>query len=268
MRYVSIGILGLCCLTLQVNHTHGWHPNLSLQNFKPIPSFLATACSLQLILCPTGPCQALTTTAAATSTDNNQQGQLSQIWKCPESFVTQSLGIQNIPSTAPVVPQKTQKQQAYLRQCSNSELSNERSIVRGLIYMPSTSTPVKSLYDTKEDSLSTTLFITVSSTTNPSVLLAGAQIPMSQIQDFPISFSLGRNNIVENMQESFDLIKDSDLYVTAEIRSSSGIEFFKGRGMARMLLLPTTDDETSMAVRAAASIRLPQPTSADILYSW
>ena len=265
MRCVSIGILGLCCLTLQVNHTHGWHPNLSLQNFKPIPSFLATACSLQLILCPTGPCQALTTTAA-TSTDNTQQGQLVQIWKCPESFATQSLGIQNIPST--VVPQKTQKEQAYLRQCSNSELSNERSIVRGLIYMPSTSTPVKSLYDTKENSLSTTLFITVSSTTKPSVFLAGAQIPMSEIQDFPISFSLGRNNIVENMQESFETLQDSDLYVTAEIRSSSGIEFFKGRGMARMLLLPTTDEKTSMAVRAAASIRLSQPTSADILYSW
>ena len=225
-----------------------------------------------------------------TSSSNNQQGEvlIQRRFQCPESFATQSLGIQNVPKSPAVttIRQIQKVKTSPTIQCTSDNNNNDsngsnsiqqQSIVRGLIYMPSSitaskTTPISDLDDDTSSS-SATLFITVSTTKEPSAVIAGAQIPMSQIQDFPISFSLGRSNMLQKEDGAF---KDDDLYVTAEVRSSSsssssssgGVELLRGRGLARLLQLPTTDDETTMSIRAAASVRLSRSSSADVLYSW
>ena len=65
--------------------------------------------------------------------------------------------------------------------------------------MPSSSSVVvtkKEQHQQHENFDTSSWIITVSTVTNPSSILAGSQIPMSQIHDFPISFSLFKSNLV------------------------------------------------------------------------
>lgn len=292
MQKVSL----LLYLVLHLNHvslSNGWqsankprrrhHPNLDMTTMT------AVAFALQLFLFPIDDSHALTTTSTSSSSNNKYQREvvIRERFQCPESFATQSLGIQNIPrSPAVTTIRQVQKPKpssssssSSSTQCTSNESNNnqQQTIVRGLIYMPSSTTASRETAPTSDldTSPSTTLFITVSTANKPSAVVAGAQIPMSQIQDFPISFSLGRSNMLLPKENEEFFFQNDDLYVTAEIRSSpssssssGGVELLRGRGLARLLQLPTTDDETTMSIRAAASIRLSRSSSADVLYSW
>lgn len=106
--------------------------------------------------------------------------------------------------------------------------------------------------------------ITASRTDQPSVLLAGSRIPMTEMHNFPISFRLGKDNIVTDGGKQVITTGNMDLYITAKMcPSESGSlpckdseSIFEGRGISRMLVdyHLYVGDGTAMNVRAAASI--------------
>ena len=224
-------------------------------------------------------------------------------FKCPQSFSSQPLGIQSvvgIQQESPLQEQKADK----TRKTSNSNFCMATSVsnndnfeysIQGLIYLPSSSISSTSLRTTSIVNQKNRLplfesddylMIEISTADKPSTVLAGAKIPMQQIQSFPISFSISKDNLItlpieddqKELEESWDntvLYYRSDLYVTAKVCPSSAVctsedTKLQGRGFSKLLLLPGySDNEEEFALRrAAASIRLSQSSKPDILFTW
>jgi hypothetical protein len=199
---------------------------------------------------------------------------------CPQSFATQSLGIQNIivaqkkTYVADSIMQYTDSKNAGASNeviCRNLSAGTELGI-NGLIFLPSpTVSRSGSLVEIPKDY---SMVITVSSADDKSRMIAGAKVPLSQIEGFPISFTLGKDNLVTDDGQDFVEKSDSDIFVTVKVCPSSddlpcmnSDALFQGIGISKMLLLPAGDD-TDMKVRAATSIRLSKSSVPDILTSW
>jgi hypothetical protein len=233
--------------------------------------------------------------------------------QCPRSFATQTLGIQNIVSTTTSsgrldlqksllfgIDKKNPAKNNLLCQQTSSENSELPSIVQGVIYLPSSSPTTTTTTMERSEIMdpTATLVITVSNAAQPAVpFFAGAQIPMSQIPRFPISFSLGQNNRIVPKEDtatttttttnnsinnkktnSQGSTTNKDYYITAKICPSStnclpckdADSVVQGRGISKVLVLPAGggEDGDEMSVRAAASIRLTQSSTPDTLLPW
>lgn len=200
--------------------------------------------------------------------------------QCPQSFATQSLGVQNI-----IHPSQTYQRiggQLTPSSCAaSSPQSASDSSVQGLIYLPSTSREEDfNSKIAKNDNI----ILEVSTSDNPSVILAGAKIPISQIKAFPISFGISKDNLLlkepadesNSSQEQFwdqaVLYYPKDLLIRARICPSSSFckdseATFQGGGISKLLLLPDANDDFKLS-RAAASIRLAQSSTPDVLFTW
>lgn len=194
-------------------------------------------------------------------------------YPCPQTFSSQPLGIQNVvpnPSRPPVV--RTTSPKAV---CPTTMTAADANVldysIRGVMYLPS------SVIASKDHPLPSdgSLVITVASVDKPTLVLAGAQIPLSQIASFPISFSLFKSNLLvspppatDHLEVEWDnrvLYAPYDLVVTAKVLNTVGTSNLQGRGYSKLLNLPYGEDDFRV-VRVAASIRLAPPTSTDVLF--
>ena len=154
------------------------------------------------------------------------------------------------------------------RQWSEADIVVGQTI-NGLIYLPSSSS--RSRFQQSE-TIDSSLVITVSTVDQPSTILAGARVPASEIEYFPISFSIGRGNILIDDKRALSTEKELNVIAkicpnSSELPCKDAEASFQGRGISKMLVLPIGED-TDMSIRAATSIRLSQDSSPDMLYSW
>lgn len=206
-------------------------------------------------------------------------------FQCPQNFETQSLGVQNIIVSSPSDSKNRKisgmgKPHSITPTICNNRASESKDLelneaIQGLIYLPSMISSRASLEASQVVGSGGALVITASPTDHPSVLVAGARIPLSDIHAFPISFRLSKDNIFtkSSQQRIVNSYASKDLYIVARIcpkehpYCEDSDSIFQGRGIARLLVLPAGDD-TEMNVRAAASIRLSELSTPDLLTAW
>lgn len=212
-------------------------------------------------------------------TDATEYQQRQQL-ECPQFFASQNLGIQNVvfrgAKTTPFpLKRKPTKTVGF---CKTTDEENPELTIQGMIYLPSRNDKqgISSSTFSKDDEL----IIEISNSDKPAAVLAGARIPMSQIPNFPISFRLSKANLLLDTPESLSqeqvwngkiFYGPSDLYVNAKIITKNTADVFhsyQGRGVSKLLMLPGTSDDEFRFFRAAASIRLTQASTPDILFTW
>jgi hypothetical protein len=200
-------------------------------------------------------------------------------YPCPNSFASQPLGIQNVIRSSPSLPPPphTKTSLPTARSCAELISSDATTTkmpleysVQGIVYMPPSTQQQLQQHPLNDNA---SLVITIASVNKPSVVLAGAQIPMQEIPSFPISVSLSKSNLLlaapqnnDDLELQWDkrvLYAPHVLIVAAQIKNSdsahpsSGSSAFQGQGYSKLLNLPDGDEDFRV-VRAAASIRLTQ----------